>query len=39
MIAIWPMVEQFVTTTPLAKREMLKMPGLKKSNQELVNFA
>jgi hypothetical protein len=39
MIATWLMVEQFVTTTPLAKREMLKMPGRGKNNQELVNFA
>jgi hypothetical protein len=34
MIATWPMVEQFGTTTPLAKREVLKMPGHRKSNQE-----
>jgi hypothetical protein len=39
MIATWPTGELFVTTTPLAKHEMLKMPDLKKSNQKLVNSA
>jgi hypothetical protein len=39
MTATWPMDELFVTTTPLAKREMFTMPGQKKNNQELANFA
>jgi hypothetical protein len=39
MIATWLMGELFATTTPLAKRELLPMPGHRKNNQELVNFA
>jgi hypothetical protein len=38
MIAKWPMGEQFVTTTPPAKRAMLRILALKKNSQELVNF-
>jgi hypothetical protein len=39
MIAKWLMGEQFVITTPLAKRVPLSMLALKRNNLELVNFA
>jgi hypothetical protein len=38
MIAKWLMGEQFVTTTPQAKRVPLSMLAPKRSSQELVNF-
>jgi hypothetical protein len=38
MIAKWLMVARFVTTTPLAKPELLTMLAPKKSSLELVNF-
>jgi hypothetical protein len=38
MIAKWPMGEQFVTTTPRAKRVPLRILVLKRRSQKSVNF-